>query len=361
MTGMTGRRRALPSQNPGAGRPIHAPAVDDLPSGKAVSELIDSGSDAHRTPKGDVSSLAVYLRSLRQHSLLSREAEHELAVRYVETHELSLARKLITANLRLVVKIAQEYRRAHRNLLDLIQEGNVGLIQAVQRYDPFRGVKLSTYAAWWIRAYILKFILANWRIVRIGTTQAQRRLFFNLRRERERMEKMGIETDSKRLAAVLDVSEGDVIEMERRLAAAEMSLDAPVRSEGLFGRTQGDMVPASPSARPDLQVENGEFQELLRAKLEAFGANLHDRELNIFRRRLLADQPTTLEQLGADHGVSRERARQIEERLKKKLRLFLETELGDSIGAIPAAAEGRTERGASPPRGARRGGPLSGS
>jgi RNA polymerase sigma-32 factor len=362
MTGMTGRRRALPSQNPGAGRPIHAPAVDDLPSGKAVSEVIDSGSDAQRAPRSEVSSLAAYLRSLRRHSLMSREEEHELAVRYVETHELALARKLITANLRLVVKIAQEYRRAHRNLLDLIQEGNVGLIQAVQRYDPFRGVKLSTYAAWWIRAYILKFILANWRIVRIGTTQAQRRLFFNLRRERERMEKMGLETDSKRLAAVLDVSEVDVIEMERRLAAAEMSLDAPVRQrdDGLFGRTQGDMVPASPSARPDLQVENGEFQELLRAKLEAFGANLHDRELNIFRRRLLADQPTTLEQLGADHGVSRERARQIEERLKKKLRLFLETELGDSIGAIPVA-EGRTERGGSSPRAARRGGPLSGS
>ena len=355
MTGMTGRRRALPAQNEGAARPAQAAALDDLPSGTAVGELIDSGSDAHHTPKGDGSSLAIYLRSLRRHTLLSREEEHELAVHYVQTHEMAPARKLITANLRLVVKIAQEYRREHRNLLDLIQEGNVGLIQAVQRYDPFRGVKLSTYAAWWIRAYILKFILANWRIVRIGTTQAQRRLFFNLRRERERMEKMGIETDSKRLAAVLDVSEGDVVEMERRLAAAEMSLDAPVRSEGLAGRTQGDMVPAAPSARPDLQVENGEFQELLRTKLEAFGANLHDRELQIFRRRLLADQPTTLEQLGADHGVSRERARQIEERLKKKLRSFLETELGDSLGDVPTA-DGRAERGAPSPRGARRGG-----
>jgi RNA polymerase sigma-32 factor len=241
------------------------------------------------------------------------------------------------------VKIAQEYRRAHRNLLDLIQEGNVGLIQAVQRYDPFRGVKLSTYAAWWIRAYILKFILANWRMVRIGTTQAQRRLFFNLRRERDRMEKMGIETDSKRLAAALDVSEGDVVEMERRLASAETSLDAPVRSEGLTGRTQGDLVPAGPGARPDLQVENGEFQELLRAKLEIFGAGLHDRELQIFRRRLLADRPTTLEQLGADHGVSRERARQIEERLKKKLRLFLEAELGDAVGDVPDADRPRPD------------------
>ena len=143
---------------------------------------------------------------------------------------------------------------------------------------------------------------------------------------------MGVETDSKQLAAALDVSETDVVEMERRLAASEMSLDTPVRSEGLPGRTQGDMVSAGPSARPDLQVENGEFQELLRLKLDAFGAALRDRELQIFRRRLLADHPTTLEQLGADHGVSRERARQIEERLKKKLRLYLEAELGDSLG-----------------------------
>jgi RNA polymerase sigma-32 factor len=335
MTGMTGRRRALPTASAGGTRTSHKTPADEIPSGTAVGELIEPDSGVHRVPRSEVSSLSAYLHALRDHPVLSRDEEHELAVRYVQTHERAPARKLITANLRLVVKIAQEYRRAHRNLLDLIQEGNVGLIQAVQRYDPFRGVKLSTYAAWWIRAYILKFILANWRIVRIGTTQAQRRLFFNLRRERERMERRGLETDSKRLAAALDVSEGDVVEMERRLAASEMSLDAPVRSEGLLGRTQGDMVPAGPATRPDLQVENGEFQELLRSKLESFGASLHDRELHIFRNRLLADQPTTLEQIGSDHGVSRERARQIEERLKKKLRVFLETELGDSLGDVP--------------------------
>jgi len=334
MTGMTGRQRAL-SLNAGES-PTPQAALDELPSGSAVGELIESDSGAHRVPRGDGSNLTAYMQALRAHPTVSPEEEHELAVRYVQTHELSAARKLITANLRLVVKIAQEYRRAHRNLLDLIQEGNVGLIQAVQRYDPFRGVKLSTYAAWWIRAYILKFILANWRMVRIGTTQAQRRLFFNLRRERERMERMGLEADSRRLAAALDVSEGDVVEMERRLAASETSLDAPLRSEGLPGRTQGDLVQAGPSARPDLQVENGEFQELLHAKLEIFGAGLQDRELNIFRKRLLADKPTTLEQIGSDHGVSRERARQLEERLKKKLRQFLETELGDSLVDVPS-------------------------
>jgi RNA polymerase sigma-32 factor len=338
MTGMTGRRRALPNPPTGGARTLNdGQPLGEMPSGKVVGELVEADSGARVVSKGEVSSLAVYLQALRRHPVLTRDEEHELAVAYARTHELAPARKLITANLRLVVKIAQEYRRAHRNLLDLIQEGNVGLIQAVQRYDPFRGVKLSTYAAWWIRAYILKFILANWRIVRIGTTQAQRRLFFNLRRERERMERMGVETDSKHLAAALDVSEGDIVEMERRLAASEMSLDAPVRSDGGPGRTQGELVPASPAARPDLQVENGEFQELLRTKLESFGASLQDRELHIFRRRLLADQPSTLEQIGSDHGVSRERARQIEERLKKKLRVFLETELGDALGDMPAA------------------------
>jgi len=369
MTGMSGRQRAtsppagrsgtlragtlragtlragtLPAGTIAAGTPADA-APDEIPSAHALSELVDSEGAAPRTSKNDGSSLSAYMRALRRYPVLSREEEHALAARYVETQELSAARKLITANLRLVVKIAQEYRRAHRNLLDLIQEGNLGLIQAVQRYDPFRGVKLSTYAAWWIRAYILKFILANWRMVRIGTTQAQRRLFFNLRRERERMERMGLETDSRRLAAALDVSENDVVEMERRLAASETSLDAPLRSEGLPGRTQGDLVQAGPGARPDLQVENGEFQELLHAKLEVFGAGLQDRERNIFRKRLLADKPTTLEQIGSDHGVSRERARQLEERLKKKLRQFLETELGDSLGDIPSkdAADTRAD------------------
>jgi RNA polymerase sigma-32 factor len=336
MTGMTGRRRAQPAAAAHEVGAPQDPALEDIPSSVTVIDLVEPGGP-HPISRGEGSSLTSYLRALRAHPVLSREEEHELAVRYVQTHELEPARRLITANLRLVVKIAQEYRRAHRNLLDLIQEGNVGLIQAVQRYDPFRGVKLSTYAAWWIRAYILKFILANWRIVRIGTTQAQRRLFFNLRRERERMERMGIETDSRRLAAALDVSETDVVEMERRLAASETSLDAPMRGGELAGRTQAEMVPAGAATRPDLQVENGEFQELLRAKLERFGSGLHDRELQIFHRRLLADQPSTLEQIGADHGVSRERARQIEERLKKKLRLYLETELGDSLGAVPPA------------------------
>ncbi len=309
---------------------LPAPIIDVAPVGSRP----DNHSDGSLV---GFNALGAYLQELRHHPLLDRQQEHELAVRFCTTGDDGAARRLITANLRLVVKIAQEYRRAHKNLLDLIQEGNIGLIQAVQKYDPYRGVKLSSYAAWWIRAYILKFILANWRIVKIGTTQAQRKLFFNLRKEREKLEKAGFEVDAKHLAAALDVNEKDVIEMERRLGSSETSLDSPVRGDESGGRTQSDFVSAAATVRPDFQVEAGEFQELLRQKLRSFGDMLKDRELDIFRERLLNDAPATLQEIGERYGVSRERARQIEERLKKKLRAFLEGELGDAVAISDAA------------------------
>jgi RNA polymerase sigma-32 factor len=283
------------------------------------------------TPATDYSTIGAYLHELRRYPLMTREEEHEVAVEFSKTAQQRLAARLITANLRLVVKIAQEYRRAHRNILDLIQEGNIGLIHAVQKYDPYRGVKLSSYASWWIRAYILKFILANWRLVKVGTTQAQRKLFFNLRKEREKLEKQGFEVEAKHLAAALDVTEQEVIEMERRLNASETSLDAPMRSDEQGDRTQGDFVRAAPSSRPDLQVEAGEFGAILRDKLHAFGATLRDRDLEIFRDRLLNDEPATLVQIAERFGVTRERVRQIEERLKKRLRQYLMSELGDGV------------------------------
>jgi RNA polymerase sigma-32 factor len=289
-----------------------------------------AAAEAEPVPS-DYSTIGAYLHELRRYPLMTREEEHEVAVRYSQTAEQALAARLITANLRLVVKIAQEYRRAHRNILDLIQEGNIGLIHAVQKYDPYRGVKLSSYASWWIRAYILKFILANWRLVKVGTTQAQRKLFFNLRKEREKLEKQGFQVEAKHLAAALDVTEQEVIEMERRLNAAETSLDAPMRSDEQGDRTQGDFVRAAPSSRPDLQVESGEFGAILKDKLHAFGATLRDRDLEIFRDRLLNDEPATLVQIAERFGVTRERVRQIEERLKKRLRQYLVTELGDGV------------------------------
>jgi RNA polymerase sigma-32 factor len=303
-----------------------ADMAEDATEHEPVPGVVDVAPSASAATEGglsDYSTIGAYLHELRRYPLMTREEEHETAVQFCTTADSRLACRLITANLRLVVKIAQEYRRAHRNVLDLIQEGNIGLIHAVQKYDPYRGVKLSSYASWWIRAYILKFILANWRLVKVGTTQAQRKLFFNLRKEREKLEKQGFQVEAKHLAAALDVTEQEVIDMERRLTASETSLDAPMRSDEQGERTQGDFVRASAGMRPDNQVESGEFSEILKAKLHTFGQTLRDRDLDIFRDRLLNEEPATLVQIAEKFGVTRERVRQIEERLKKRLRQYL--------------------------------------
>jgi RNA polymerase sigma-32 factor len=285
-----------------------------------------TGSIARRDP------MAVYMRETRRYPLLTPEEEHALATRLVEHGDTVAARKLIEANLRLVVKIAYEYRRAHKNLLDLVQEGNIGLIQAVSKFDPYRGVKLSSYAAFWIRAYILKFILNNWRLVKIGTTQAQRKLFFNLRKEREKLEQLGYQPTTALLAEKLDVPEKEVIEMERRLAAPEASLDAPLGSgnddEGT--RTRLDYLP-SDDDRPDRAVAQSEFSQLVRGKLEAFAATLEGREQTIFRERWLTEEPLTLQEIGDRYQVSRERARQLEKRMLDRLKKYLEAELGTAV------------------------------
>jgi RNA polymerase sigma-32 factor len=275
--------------------------------------------------------MTAYVQEIRRVPLLTREQEHELAVKFSETGDPAIAHRLVTANLRLVVKIAHEYRRAYKNLLDLVQEGNIGLMQAVKKYDPYRGVKLSSYAAWWIRAYILKFILNNWRLVKIGTTQAQRKLFFNLRKEKEKLEKLGFEPEHKLLAERLDVSEAEVAEMERRLEGGDMSLDAPVSRDDDSGRTRLDTMPSSSDTRPDVRVESAEFRGLVREKLEHFAAGLEGREETLFRERWLTDTPHTLQEIGDRFGISRERARQIEKRLLDRLRDYLEDELGTAV------------------------------
>ena len=287
---------------------------------------VERGSLAKRDP------MALYLRETRRYPLLTPEEERELATRLVEHGDTKAARRLIEANLRLVVKIAYEYRRAHKNLLDLVQEGNIGLIQAVSKFDPYRGVKLSSYAAFWIRAYILKFILNNWRLVKIGTTQAQRKLFFNLRKEREKLEQLGFQPTAALLAEKLDVPEKEVVEMERRLAAPEASLDAPLgsSSDDDGSRTRLDYLP-SDDVRPDRAVAQSEFSELLRGKLESFAQTLEGREQTIFRERWLTDEPLTLQEIGDRYQVSRERARQLEKRMLDRLKKSLEAELGTSV------------------------------
>jgi RNA polymerase sigma-32 factor len=274
--------------------------------------------------------LAAYMGEVRRHPLLTREEEHELAVRWVEQGDREAGRRLVTSNLRLVVKIAHEYRRAYQNLLDLVQEGNVGLVRAVQKFDPYRGVKLSTYSGWWIRAYILKYILNNWRLVKIGTTQNQRKLFFNLRKQREALLAAGVDPTPERIAKELDVSPREVVEMERRMSGPDVSLDAPLGTDDGDGRTRLDLI-EDDYADPEDRVDAEEFKDLLQQKLRRFGVDLEGREREIFEERVMAEDPITLQDLGDRWGVSRERARQIEKRMLVRLREYLQGELGDAV------------------------------
>jgi RNA polymerase sigma-32 factor len=279
-------------------------------------------------------ALQRYMAEVARHPLLTREQEHELAARYVQTRDPHLAYKLVTANLRLVVKIAHEYRRAAFSLLDLVQEGNVGLMHAVQKYDPFRGVKLSSYAAWWIRAYILRYLMDNWRMVKLGTTQAQRKLFFNLRKEQEKMLSQGFDAAPKQLAERLDVSEDEVREMDQRLGNDEFSIDAPLvaGSEGESRQTQGDRL-VQGGAPADEQLADEELRTIFKEKLAAFGRTLTaDKDKFLFENRIAPaedKEQLTLQQVGDAWGVTRERARQLEARLTDRLKEYLRKELPD--------------------------------
>jgi RNA polymerase sigma-32 factor len=260
---------------------------------------------------------------------MSRDEEHDVAVRFLETRDETLAERLVNANLRLVVKLALEYRASRRDLTDLIQEGNLGLVHAVTKYDPNRGIKLSTYAAWWIRAYILKFIVSNARIVKIGTTRVERKLFFAMGRACARLGgATGAEVGPGDVAAALSVPEGAVVDMQNRMSSADASLETPTGpADGCeLGAFLADDVPAA-----DKDLEDDEVRRLVKRRLRDFGRQLSGRERVIFRRRLLCEKPDTMAVVARECGVSPEWIRQLEIRLKTHLRAFLEATLGDSV------------------------------
>ena len=302
-------------------RPRKEPAVPAAASGSALA--VPAPERGLET--GD--SLSRYMAELRHHAPISREEEHGLAVRWREHGDVEAARRLVLSNLRLVVKIAMEYRRSWTNLLDLVQEGNLGLLQAVQRFDPEQGVKLSSYAAYWIRAYILKYLIDNIRMVRLGSSRAERKLFFRLNREKRELERQGFEPEPRLLAERLDVTEQDVEHMQRRLAEGELSFDAPLTS-GEPDRTFGDLVSdGGPSAED--QVGNEELRSVFLAKVHEFAAGLDERERRIIDARILAEEPKTLQELGEEFGVTRERVRQLEARLVNRLREYLKANVVD--------------------------------
>jgi RNA polymerase sigma-32 factor len=278
--------------------------------------------------------LRAYMAEVTRHPLLTREEEHDLAVHYAQTQDVKAAYRLVAANLRLVVKLAHEYHRNPFSLLDLIQEGNMGLMQAVKKYDPHRGVKLSSYAAWWIRAYILRYIMDNWKMVKLGTTEAQRKLFFKLRQEQERLLAQGIEVTPRLLADRLQVTEQDVLEMDQRLGNDEVSIDAPMGHDNDTPRLDR-MLPSS-SVGVDEQLGQEELKRLFREKLAEFAQGLEDKERYIFEKRLVAEEPLTLQEIGEHYGFSRERARQIEAALIARMREYMQKEIPDfDLVAVP--------------------------
>ncbi len=295
--------------------PDHAHAA--LGSGSS-----DSGAREEGGALVPLDPLSHYLAEIRRFPLLSREDELVISRRYHEHHDPQDAYRLVTANLRLVVKIAYEFARASRNLLDMIQEGNVGLMEAVKNFDPNRGIRFPSYAVWWVRAYIYRFLINNWRLVKIGTTQAQRKLFFNLRKEMDRLEAEGFSPQPKMLAQRLGVKESEVVEMQERLGHSEMSIDRPVSNNTDDETRLLDILPDTVH-NPEEETAQTQFRNFAHHRIEEFATRLSGKELEIFRHRLLAEEPLTLQEMGEKFGISRERVRQIESRLKRQLKEFV--------------------------------------
>ncbi len=267
-----------------------------------------------------------YMAEIAKYPPLTREEERDLARRYRDTGDREALFRLVTANLMLVVRVARSFRRAARNLLDLIQEGNVGLLQAIDRFDPEMGARLPTYAAWWVRAYMVKFLLDNVRLVRVGTTNARRKLLRNLQKEKARLESQGYDAEPKLLAEHFGVSEQDVRDVQAALDSRDVYLDAPVGEEG---RSRTELLPANhPSVEE--QVSRKELQERAEEVIARFREGLSEREQVILDRRILADQPLTLQALGDRFGTTREAARQAEARLMKRLKEYVKQELGEA-------------------------------
>ncbi len=322
--------------------------VDDDPAGVDLfgldpSEAVDSALPpvphlahmgalapfAHHPPERTRDSLHLYLREINKFPLLKPEEELQLARRVKETGDADAAFRLVSSHLRLVVRIAMDFqRRWMQNVLDLIQEGNVGLVRAVDKFDPEKGIKFSYYATFWIKAYILKFIMDNWRLVKIGTTQTQRKLFYNLNKERRVLIAQGFDPDTAMLAERLNVPEEQIIEMEQRLDASDMSLDAPINEEEAGGASRLDYLPALGPGIEEV-LGNSEISHMVRERLKSLVPLLSDKEQYILEHRLLSEEPVTLREIGDMFEVTRERVRQIEARLLQKVRDHLTGNIKD--------------------------------
>lgn len=273
-----------------------------------------------------VTALQQYLMEVRRYPYLSKEEELLLFKEYQVHGNRDAAMKVILANLRVSVAIAAEYLHTGADHMDLIQEGNIGLLQAIKKFDPTKNVRFYAYAAWWARAYILRYLLNTYRLVKIGTTQDQRKLFYNLKKEKAKLEREGYVPDTKLLADRLNVRERDVVEMDQRLGNWELSLDQPIGEEQ--DGTLMDILPAQETPA-DEQLADTQLKTLFRQKLAEFIKTLDEREEDILRNRILSETPLTLEDMGAKYGITKERTRQVEARIINRLRDYIKKDVKD--------------------------------
>ncbi|MEC7985518.1 MAG: sigma-70 family RNA polymerase sigma factor [Myxococcota bacterium] len=303
-------------------------STDDSQTSLVTSDK--TNTDSSSIQKVDL--LNQYLAEIRRYPLLSPEEEKELAVRYYEEQDQEAGRRLITSNLRLVVKMAFKYHSQWSNVLDLIQQGNIGLLQALKKYDPFNATKtrFSSYAAYWIRSCIYNYIKDNYRIVRLGSTRHGRKLFDNLRKERERLQQMGIQPSTKALSESLDIPEEEIIIFAQHFSNPTLSLESPSYADDK--RAIGETIPSNQFESPEETATKRQIGNRVKDQLELFTETLRDdRERAIWEQRLFTESPKSLKELGEAFGVSKERVRQIESKLKIRLRVFLEENLGDDL------------------------------
>ncbi len=268
-----------------------------------------------------------YLAEINRYRLLTRDEEIDLGQRIQEDNDSEAAYIMTTSNLRLVVKIALEFQRIWmKNLLDLIQEGNIGLVQAVKKFNPYKNVKFSYYASFWIKAYILKFIMDNWRMVKIGTTQGQRKLFFRLKKEKQKLIEQGFDPKPKLLSEKLGVPEKEINDMDQRLNNWDLSLDEPLKDDSSTERI--DFINTKTESTEN-EMAQKEIESILHEKVAEFKKTLNERELDIFNRRIFSDTPETLQEIGERYAISRERTRQIENAIIKKMRDYFRKEMPD--------------------------------
>lgn len=284
-----------------------APVTTDLPDLPEIESKAVATTDA----------VTQYLNEIRKYPLLTKEQEQELAKKYYETKDPAAAQALVTANLRFVVKVAAEYSRFGARMIDLVQEGNMGLMHAVRDFNPYKGVRLITYAVWWIRGYIQEYLMKQYSMVKIGTTHNQKKLFYQLQKQKRELDALGETPNTKLIAAKMGIPEDEVAEMTQRMSGRDVSLDQPMTEDS--GTSLKDLQKASYGG-PDEQLSQLEEIQLLKTKIEKIKPTLNEKEKIILEERLLADEPLTLQEIGEKYKITREAVRQAEARLMKKIK-----------------------------------------